>query len=60
MNLPLKRDRWPAEWLELWTERARIMEFDGLMSQEQAELLAEHDVRKLAKAQEYRREERSA
>ena len=56
MNLPLKRERWPAEWLELWSERAGIMEFQGNLSREAAEMRAEQDIRKLAKT----REERSA
>lgn len=60
MNLPLKRERWPAEWLELFNERAGIMEFQGNLSRATAEARAEQDIRKLAKTRENRREERSA
>jgi hypothetical protein len=45
MNLPLNRNRWPTWAIDLWTERAGIMEFSGNMSREVAELRAEQDVR---------------
>jgi hypothetical protein len=48
MNLPLDKTRWPTWALELWTERSGIMEFDGGMSRQVAELRAEQDVRKQA------------
>ena len=60
MNLPLKRDRWPADWLQLFEERAGIIEFCGNVSRLTAEARAEADIRKLAKTREYRREEQSA
>ena len=40
-----------AEWRELYQERAGIMEFEGHMSRERAEKLAELDVRKLCERQ---------
>ncbi len=51
MILPPTIDRWPAEWRELYQERAGIMEFEGHMSRERAEKLAELDVRKLCERQ---------
>ena len=36
--------RWPAEIRDLWSERAAIMEFDGEMSREAAELAAYYDI----------------
>ena len=55
VNLPPSRVRWPARWLELWAERAAIMEYQGNLSREIAEIRAEIDVRKIA-AQEPRQE----
>jgi hypothetical protein len=55
VNLPLSRDRWPARWLELWSERAAIIEFMGNLSRETAEWRAEQDIRRVAA-----REERTA
>lgn len=55
MNLPPNRARWPARWLELWAERAAIMEYQGNLSRATAEVRAEQDVRKIA-AQEQRQE----
>jgi hypothetical protein len=60
VNLPLSRDRWPAEWRELFEERAAIMEFQGNLGRFAAETRAEQDIRKLAATREYRREEQSA
>jgi hypothetical protein len=48
MNLPLDKSRWPTWALELWVERAGIMEFDGGLSRQVAEIRAEQDVRKQA------------
>ncbi len=48
MNLPLDKSRWPTWALELWTERAGIMEFSGNLSREVAEIRAEQDVRRQA------------
>jgi hypothetical protein len=45
--LPVNRALWPAEWFLLWQERAAIMEFDGHMSRDKAELEAENDVRRI-------------
>jgi hypothetical protein len=49
MNLPQKVSDWPAEWRELWAERAAIMEYEGRLSRFTAEIRAEQDVRKLAR-----------
>ena len=46
MNLPASRVRWPLWALELWAERAAIMEFQGNLSRDTAEFRAEEDVRK--------------
>lgn len=48
MNLPLHRARWPARWLELWAERAAIIEYQANLSRETAELRAEQDIRTVA------------
>jgi hypothetical protein len=48
MNLPLSRARWPRWALELHEERAGIMEYQGNVSRETAELRAEQDVRRQA------------
>jgi hypothetical protein len=53
MNLPPSRARWPKRWLELFEERAGIMEFQGNLSREVAEIRAEQDIRKLAASREY-------
>lgn len=55
MNLPPNRIRWPRRFLELFEERAAIMEYQGNLSRETAEIRAEQDVRKIA-AQEQRQE----
>ena len=39
---------WPAEWRELYLERAAIMQFEGNMSKFAAERLAEQDTRRTA------------
>jgi len=36
--------RWPQEIRDLWNERASIMEYDGEMTREAAELAAYYDV----------------
>lgn len=48
MQLPPNIAEWPAEWRELWSERAGIMEHEGKMSKYAAERLAELDTRKTA------------
>ena len=48
MSLPNKISDWPAEWRELWEERAAIMNHEGLMPKFMAEREAEKDIRKLA------------
>ena len=48
MNLPLHRARWPSKWIELWAERAAIIEYQGNLSREVAEIRAEQDIRKVA------------
>jgi hypothetical protein len=52
VNLPLHRARWSKEWIELWAERAAIMEYQGNLSRETAEIRAEADVRKQAAREE--------
>ena len=48
--LPPNIDDWPAFYLELWAERAGIMEQEGGMSRSRAEAEAERDIRKVASA----------
>jgi hypothetical protein len=52
VNLPLHRARWSKEWIELWAERAAIMEYQGNLSRETAEIRAEQDIRRVAARQE--------
>ena len=54
MSLPANIDRWPVLWREHFEERAAIMQFDGRMSRDQAELLAESEVRREAEEQKER------
>jgi hypothetical protein len=49
--LPPTVENWPKEWLELLKERAAIMEFEGSISRERADKLAELDIRKLCERQ---------
>jgi hypothetical protein len=49
MILPLLIHEWPAEWRELWAERAGIMEYEGNLTRSAAEREAAADIRKLAK-----------
>jgi hypothetical protein len=51
MILPLDKSRWPAEWRELYEERAGIIEFMSNLSRESAEFRAEYDIREIAKAE---------
>jgi hypothetical protein len=48
MSLPANIDRWPVLWREHFEERAAIMQFDGRLSRDQAELLAESEARREA------------
>jgi hypothetical protein len=48
MILPRFRKDWGAEWLELWAERAAIIEYDGNLPRSIAERYAEEDTRKTA------------
>ena len=48
MNLPPNRNRWPSWAIELYEERAGIIEFQANVSRETAEFRAEQDVRKQA------------
>ena len=48
MNLPEKLRDWPPEWLELWSERAGIIEYMANVSRFTAEFRAEQDIRKQA------------
>lgn len=50
MNLPPNIAAWPWKWREAFEERAAIMEFDAQLSRQQAELLAEHEIRERAAA----------
>lgn len=47
MILPVYREMWPKEWLELWEERAAVMEFEGGMPRKQAEKEAENDIHRI-------------
>ena len=48
MILPRFRKDWPAEWLELWAERAAVMEYCSNMSRPEAEYRADQDTRNTA------------
>ena len=48
MNLPVKLRDWPPEYLELWNERAGIIEYMANVSRFTAEFRAEQDIRKQA------------
>jgi hypothetical protein len=48
VKLPTFLYRWPAYWLELFEERAAIMEFQGNMTREKADKQAEQDIRRQA------------
>lgn len=48
MTLPALRKDWGSKWLELWAERAALMEFVGNLPREMAERYAEQDIRKVA------------
>ena len=58
MNLPLKRTAWPKKWLELYEERAALIEFQANLSREISEWRAEQDIRRVAATE--KREERTA
>jgi hypothetical protein len=47
LTLPKFLYDWPAEFKELWLERASIMQYDGKMSQAVAEQEAEADIRRI-------------
>jgi len=51
MMLPDKLEDWPEKYLELWAERAAIMEYQGNVPRDEAEQLAEADTRERAKAE---------
>jgi hypothetical protein len=53
MNLPPNRARWDKKWLELFEERAGIIEFMSNVSRETAEFRAEADVRRIAAREEH-------
>lgn len=44
-TLPSDRADWPADWLDLFEERAALIEYHGGLPRRQAEDLAEHRVR---------------
>jgi hypothetical protein len=46
MPLPERREDWPAAALELWAERAAILEYDAGLSRVEAERLAEALIRR--------------
>lgn len=48
MILPPDRRHWPADWYELYQERAAIMAVEGHMPIWKAEQEAEQDIRKVA------------
>ena len=45
MILPRDIRRWPPAWLELYTERAGIKEYQGNLPRLEAERQAEQDIR---------------
>lgn len=45
-SLPDDRNSWPEDWRERFEERAAIMEYEGGLSEEEAEREAEQQVRK--------------
>lgn len=47
-RLPASIQDWPLIWKEAYQERAGIMQFQGNLGKEEAEKLAEQDVRKMA------------
>lgn len=49
-GLPARITDWPEEWKFRFEERAAIMEFHGDLPREEAEELAEADVRKVFSA----------
>ena len=51
MILPADRRKWPAEWYELYQERAAIMAVEGHMPIWKAEREAESDIRKVCRNQ---------
>jgi hypothetical protein len=48
MLLPKNLNEWPAAFIELYNERAAILEFCGNLSRPAAERLAETDIRNFA------------
>jgi hypothetical protein len=48
VTLPPNIAAWPPLWREAFEERAAVMEFDAKLSRDQAELLAESEVRREA------------
>jgi hypothetical protein len=52
VNLPPSRNRWPDKYLQLWAERAALMEYDGKLQRLIAEAKAEADIRKVAAQEE--------
>jgi hypothetical protein len=48
VNLPEKLRDWPPEWLEVYNERAGIIEYMANVSRFTAEIRAEQDIRKQA------------
>jgi hypothetical protein len=54
MSLPAQIAQWPAAWREVFEERAGIMQFDARLSRDQAELLAESEVRRQADEEKVR------
>jgi hypothetical protein len=48
LTLPKDRKHWPAEFYELWAERAGILEYGANMTRTTAEQLADADIRKVA------------
>lgn len=52
MLLPTRIRDWPPIWLELFNERAAVMEYGGKLPRWKAEQEAERDIRQLARNQE--------
>ena len=58
MTLPPNRARWDKKWLELFEERAGIIEFMSNLPRQTAEGRAEADIRRIAARE--KQEERTA
>jgi hypothetical protein len=51
MILPRHRKDWDAKWLQIFEERAGILEFCANLPRLRAEIEAEQDIRRIAKGE---------